>query len=238
MLTVRYDRFGLQPGERVLDIGCGFGRHAFETARRGGHVVAVDAGLDEVNGVATMFAAMALEGEFQPDDVSATVVQGDTLALPFASNSFDRIICSEMLEHISNDALAITELTRVLRPGGTLAVTVPRTGPERLNWLLSSEYHNVPGGHVRIYTRRGLESQLGNAGLHIEGHHFAHALHSPYWWLKCLVGTTNDTNIFVRAYHRLLVWDIMKRPRTTRWLEAILNPVLGKSLVLYATKPA
>ncbi len=238
MLTVRYDRFGLQPGERVLDIGCGFGRHAFETARRGGHVVAVDAGLDEVNGVATMFAAMALEGEFQPDDVSATAVQGDTLALPFASNSFDRIICSEMLEHISNDALAITELTRVLRPGGTLAVTVPRTGPERLNWLLSSEYHNVPGGHVRIYTRRGLESQLGNAGLHIEGHHFAHALHSPYWWLKCLVGTTNDTNIFVRAYHRLLVWDIMKRPRTTRWLEAILNPVLGKSLVLYATKPA
>ena len=238
MLTVRYDRFGLQPGERVLDIGCGFGRHAFETARRGGHVVAVDAGLDEVNGVATMFAAMALEGEFQPDDVSATAVQGYTLALPFASNSFDRIICSEMLEHISNDALAITELTRVLRPGGTLAVTVPRTGPERLNWLLSSEYHNVPGGHVRIYTRRGLESQLGNAGLHIEGHHFAHALHSPYWWLKCLVGTTNDTNIFVRAYHRLLVWDIMKRPRTTRWLEAILNPVLGKSLVLYATKPA
>ena len=238
MLTVRYDRFGLQPGERVLDIGCGFGRHAFETARRGGHVVAVDAGLDEVNGVATMFAAMALEGEFQPDDVSATAVQGDTLALPFASNSFDRIICSEMLEHISNDALAVTELTRVLRPGGTLAVTVPRTGPERLNWLLSSEYHNVPGGHVRIYTRRGLESQLGNAGLHIEGHHFAHALHSPYWWLKCLVGTTNDTNIFVRAYHRLLVWDIMKRPRTTRWLEAILNPVLGKSLVLYATKPA
>ncbi len=238
MLTVRYDRFGLQPGERVLDIGCGFGRHAFETARRGGHVVAVDAGLDEVNGVATMFAAMALEGEFQPDDVSATAVQGDTLALPFASNSFDRIICSEMLEHISNDALAVTELTRVLRPGGTLAVTVPRTGPERLNWLLSSEYHNVPGGHVRIYTRRGLESQLRNAGLHIEGHHFAHALHSPYWWLKCLVGTTNDTNIFVRAYHRLLVWDIMKRPRTTRWLEAILNPVLGKSLVLYATKPA
>lgn len=238
MLTVRYDRFGLQPGERVLDIGCGFGRHAFETARRGGHVVAVDAGLDEVNGVATMFAAMALEGGFQPDDVSATAVQGDTLALPFASNSFDRIICSEMLEHISNDALAITELTRVLRPGGTLAVTVPRTGPERLNWLLSSEYHNVPGGHVRIYTRRGLESQLGNAGLHIEGHHFAHALHSPYWWLKCLVGTTNDTNIFVRAYHRLLVWDIIKRPRTTRWLEAILNPVLGKSLVLYATKPA
>jgi len=150
MLTVRYDRFGLQPSERVLDIGCGFGRHAFETARRGGHVVAVDAGLDEVNGVATMFAAMALEGEFQPDDVSATAVQGDTLALPFASNSFDRIICSEMLEHISNDALAITELTRVLRPGGTLAVTVPRTGPERLNWLLSSEYHNVPGGHGRI----------------------------------------------------------------------------------------
>lgn len=63
------------------------------------------------------------------------------------------------------------------------------------------------------------------------------ALHSPYWWLKCAVGPTNDQNPLVKAYHQLLVWDITKAPRTTRWTEKLLNPVLGKSLVVYATKP-
>ncbi|MEZ5191473.1 MAG: hypothetical protein R2734_02355 [Nocardioides sp.] len=41
----------------------------------------------------------------------------------------------------------------------------------------------------------------------------------------------------MRAYHRLLVWDIMKKPRTTRYAERVLDPVIGKSLVLYFTKP-
>ena len=46
MLTVDYDRLGVGPGDRVLDLGCGFGRHAFEAARRGASVVALDAGPD------------------------------------------------------------------------------------------------------------------------------------------------------------------------------------------------
>jgi hypothetical protein len=55
--------------------------------------------------------------------------------------------------------------------------------------------------------------------------------------LKCAVGVDNDTNPLVKAYHRLLVWDIMKRPRTTRVAERLLDPVIGKSLVLYFRKP-
>jgi hypothetical protein len=132
----------------------------------------------------------------------------------------------------------MAEMARVLRPGGTMAVTVPRTGPERLNWWLSEAYHSVPGGHIRIYTRNQLEGRLRSVGLAPRGHHYAHALHSPYWWLKCLVGTTNDRNVLVRAYHRLLVWDIMKAPLLTRTLEAWLNPLMGKSLVVYLEKPA
>ena len=44
MLTVDYDKLGVQPGDRLLDLGCGFGRHAFEAARRGASVIALDAG--------------------------------------------------------------------------------------------------------------------------------------------------------------------------------------------------
>jgi ubiquinone/menaquinone biosynthesis C-methylase UbiE len=237
MLTARYDRLGVDQGDAVLDLGCGFGRHAFEAARRGASVVALDAGRDEVLGVRATFAAMVDAGELGVE-TRAVAVQGDALALPFADQTFDRVICSEVLEHIPQDLGAMAELARVLRRGGTMAITVPRRGPERINWALSDEYHNVPGGHIRIYSRRVLEERLSSVGLRVTGHHYAHGLHSPYWWLKCLVGTTNDTNWFVRQYHRLLVWDIMKHPALTRYLDAVLNPFIGKSLVVYVEKPA
>jgi hypothetical protein len=126
----------------------------------------------------------------------------------------------------------------VLRPGGIAAVTVPAWLPERVCWRLSDDYHNVPGGHVRIFTLRELEIKLTAAGLDVGGHHRAHALHSPYWWLKCAVGVHRDQHPLAQAYHRLLVWDIMKRPKLTQVADRALNPVLGKSLVVYATKPA
>ena len=114
---------------------------------------------------------------------------------------------------------------------------MPRWLPEVICWRLSDDYHNVPGGHVRIYTGKELVGKLSDAGLDYQGLGYAHGLHSPYWWIKCAVGVTKDDHPVVRAYHRLLVWDIMKRPRTTRYAEAVLNPLIGKSLVVYLRKP-
>lgn len=236
MLTADYDRLGLRPGDRVLDLGCGFGRHAFEAARRGAAVVALDAGADEVERVRGMFAAMVEERELD-SRAHAGAVRADALRLPFADGSFDRVIASEVLEHIPADVAAMAELARVLRPGGTMAVTVPRCGPEAVNWLLSDRYHDVPGGHVRIYRRTILLERLASVGLTVRGGHHAHGLHSPYWWLRCLVGPERDDHPVVKAYHRVLVWDIEKRPRVLRLAERLLNPLVGKSLVVYLEKP-
>ncbi len=237
MLTADYDILGLREGDSILDLGCGFGRHAYEAARRGAHVVALDAGTDEVDGVLGTFAAMVEAGELTNSRTRVGVVQGDALHLPFPDATFDRVICSEVLEHIPDDLGAMRELSRVLRPGGTMAITIPRFGPELINWALSDEYHMVKGGHVRIYRRRVVEERLRSTGLRVTGHHYAHGLHSPYWWLKCLVGTTNNDHPLVKAYHRLLVWDIVKAPRTTRYAEKILAPLIGKSLIVYLEKP-
>jgi len=238
VLTVDYDRLGVRVGDRLLDLGCGFGRHAFEAARRGAEVVALDAGTEEVDGVRDTLGAMLDAGELDPVLARAGAVQGDALHLPFPDAAFDRVIASEVLEHIPADVEAMAELARVLRPGGTMAVTVPASGPELVNWLLSDAYHNVPGGHVRIYRRSTLWRRLRSTGLEPIGSHRAHGLHSPYWWLRCLVGPTNDTNPAVAAYHRLLVWDIVKGPRTTRLVDRLMSPLIGKSLVVYLRKPA
>ena len=237
MLTVDYDRLGVGPGDIVLDLGCGFGRHAFEAARRGAFVVALDAGPDEVAQVRATVGAMVEAGELASDH-PATAVQGDALALPFADGTFDRVIASEVLEHIPDDVAAMRELARVLKPGGAMAVTVPRCAPETVNWALSDEYHDTPGGHVRIYRRSTLERRLVSAGLEPTGHGHAHGLHSPYWWLRCLVGVSNDAHPAVAAYHKVLVWDIVKSPFVTRAADRLLSPLIGKSLVVYLSKPA
>jgi SAM-dependent methyltransferase len=188
--------------------------------------------------VQALFGAMVAGGEASPDGLGACL-NGDATCLPFQDATFDRIIASEVMEHIPDDLAALHELTRVLRPGGTMAITIPAWLPEKICWALSDEYHApfVEGGHVRIYTEGELRDKIRAAGLVDGAAHHAHALHSAYWWLKCAVGPTNDDFPLVKLYNKLLVWDITSRPAITRITEQLLNPLLGKSLVVYATKP-
>jgi SAM-dependent methyltransferase len=237
MLTVDFGRLPIQPGERLLDMGCGAGRHAFEAARRGARVVALDMDRAELSQVTAIFAAMAEAGEI-PDSGSGLAVNGDATSLPFPDGSFDKVIAAEVLEHLPADQQAMNEIARILRPGGVAAVTVPAWLPERVCWQLSDDYHNTPGGHVRIFTRRELMTKLERSGLTVTGQHRAHGLHSPYWWLKCAVGVKNDAHPLAKAYHQVLVWDIMRKPALTRLADQALNPLLGKSIVIYVNKHA
>ena len=238
MLTVDYDTLGVQPGDRLLDLGAGAGRHAFEAMRRGASVVALDADGAAAKDCRALVAALE-----ETDDAvlrsggKGDCAVGDACCLPFPDGAFDRVIAAEVLEHIPQDRVAMAELARVLRAGGTLAVTVPRWLPELVCWALSDQYHQVPGGHIRIYRRSQLVGRLEEAGLLFLGAHHAHGLHTPYWWLRCLVGVTDDQHPLVRGYHQLLVWDITTASPLTRVPDRLLNPVLGKSLVVYLEKP-
>jgi SAM-dependent methyltransferase len=248
MLTVDFERLGVRDGARVLDMGCGGGRHAFEAWRRGATVVALDSSEAELKEVRAVQGAMVEAGELPHGSLrpggEATksggvggAVNGDALVLPFPDAAFDYIIASEVLEHLWADTVAIAELVRVLRPGGRIAVTVPTRWPERVCWALDHRYHDTPGGHVRIYRQPELEAKLEAAGLWLRGSHHAHALHSPYWWLKCATGVNRvDPAWSVRKYHDFLAWQITKRPRWVESLDGLLNPVLGKSLVVYGQK--
>jgi SAM-dependent methyltransferase len=236
MLTVDFNRLGVGPGTKVIDVGCGAGRHTFEAYRRGADVVGFDQSASDLNDVDEILAAMKDEGEV-PASARAEAVKGDALDLPFADGTFDCVIASEILEHVPEDDAAISELVRVLAPGGSLAVTVPRWLPEKVCWILSDEYHANEGGHIRIYRADALRDKVLGHGLQLTHTHHAHALHAPYWWLKCLVGTDNSDHRAVQAYHKLLVWDMMGRPWLTRTAETALNPLIGKSVALYFRKP-
>jgi SAM-dependent methyltransferase len=237
MLTVDFDRLGVGPGTSVIDVGCGAGRHSFEAFRRGADVVAFDQDGEGLNDVDAILQAMQEQRE-APASAKAEAVKGDALDLPWVDGTFDCVIASEILEHVPEDERAIDELVRVLKPGGWLAVTVPRWLPEKICWLLSDEYHANEGGHIRIYRANELHDKIARRGMSFDYSHHAHALHSPFWWLKCAVGVDKSDHPVVSAYHKLLVWDMMARPWLTRNAEAALNPLIGKSVALYFQKPA
>ncbi len=231
MLTIDYEHLGVREGELVLDLGCGKGRHSYEVQRLGARPVGVDLDLPALREVAEMMWAVASE-----EDVAlGSCCMGNALQLPFASGTFDRVIVSEVLEHISEDSAAISEIVRVTKPGGTVAISVPRFWPEAVCWTLSKQYHSNQGGHVRIYRSSQLLDRLKRFGLEPYRSHHAHALHTPYWWLRCAIDLDGRAAPVAR-YHDFLVWDIEKQNRVVRTLERALDPVLGKSFVVYLRK--
>lgn len=232
MLTVDVTRLDLRPGERLLDIGCGRGRHLHAAALHcpGLSVVGLDPSREDL--------AAARQGMHDLSLTSPNLfLSGDALRLPFADDAFDHVLCTEVLEHLPAYEPAIQEILRVTRPGGTLSVSVPRFWPEWICWRLSAGYRSSPGGHVRIFKEPELRAAFTAAGAAWQRRHWAHGLHSPYWWMACALWSRKDKHPLTRLYHRFLVWDLMKQPRLTRWLSRIADPLMGKSVVLYFRKP-
>ncbi|NOY69832.1 MAG: methyltransferase domain-containing protein [Deltaproteobacteria bacterium] len=235
MITIDLNRMGIRPGDRILDMGCGPGRHVCAAcAHPDVIVVGADVSVGDLYEAKEKIDAHAAFGG--PMNGEWDLAGADITALPFSDISFDHVICSEVMEHIVDEKKAASELIRILKPGGTLAISVPRYLPERICWALSEKYHDTAGGHVRIYKKERIMELFGSMGMTGFSFHYAHGIHSPYWWLKCLVGPENETSRCTSLYHRFLVWDIMKKPMLTRALDRLLTPAIGKSMVFYFKK--
>ena len=236
MQTVDFSHFPLEAGDTVLDLGCGEGRHVISAyVEAEVHSIGVDLSLDDLKTTRDKFQDFA---EPESEAKSFGLSSANALELPFADNTFDKIICSEVLEHIPDYQGALKEVERVLKPGGLFCASVPRRWPEQICWALSEEYHNTPGGHIRIFRASELRQDIEELGFERYHRHWAHALHAPFWWLKCLFWDKQDDNWLVKQYHRLLVWDLMEQPALTRVSEKLMNPVMGKSVVMYFRKEA
>ncbi len=233
MLTVDLDRLGLGAGDRLLDAGCGGGRHCFGALSRGASVVGLDLDPD---GLAIARAGIRERCEQDPNGLHGGVLQGDVFHLPFADGAFDRVICSEVMEHVHDYAAAVRELARVLRPGGTMGITIPTATTEHLYLWLTRRYFESPGGHIRIFRPRDLARAMARAGLRVHDVSFAHSLHSPYWAARAAIALDDETPAPTRALRRLLLHASVSR--TWTWVEKRLDWVWPKSVVLYGTRIA
>jgi SAM-dependent methyltransferase len=235
MLTIDFNKLDIKPDDRILDIGCGEGRHTIKACQQNKtFCVGADFGFENLVKTKEKLKFHQDFNDINCKNFDLSCM--DVTNLPFCNNSFDIVICSEVLEHITDDQKAMAELVRILKPGKILAVSVPRFWPEKICWLLSDEYFNANMGHVRIYKESSLIKNIESTGVKHFALHHAHSIHAPFWWLKCLIGPNKTDSKLVNLYHKLLVWDLMKKPKITNFIDKLFNPVLGKSLVLYFRK--
>jgi SAM-dependent methyltransferase len=217
LLTVDLERLRLRPGEKLLDAGCGEGRHCFGALERGARVVGLDLDRPSLEAAARPLRTRAAElGSL------GVMLQGNAFHLPFRDESFDKVICSEVMEHVHDYRAAARELARVTKPDGMVAVTIPTATSENLYLRLGDEYFESPGGHIRIFKPRDLARALADAGLATVGCGFAHGFHTPYWVLRSAMHLPDaDRSAMVRWLVRVEGW---------------LNWICPKSLILYAEK--
>lgn len=143
----------LERGERTLDVGCGSSRIVLDLPK----AVGVDVQVKKLR--------------YLRDRVPM-LLAGSLDHLPFKENSFNQIICSEVIEHVPKDKVCLSEFSRVLEPGGKLILGTPDYSSKAwrmLEWV----YKKVkPGGyadeHINQYTREGLQRELEENGFSIE----------------------------------------------------------------------
>jgi ubiquinone/menaquinone biosynthesis C-methylase UbiE len=227
--------FPLTPDERVLDLGCGNGRHTLEAARYPVRVVGVEVSRDDLNAARFMYADLRRKGEARGH---ADFVLGDAQNLPFRDGAFDKSVCTEVFEHIPDDRRGIDEFLRVTKAGAPVAVSVPNYWPETMFWTLSWGYWHTPGGHVRRYKPGEMWRILESKGAEVHFQRNRHAFQAVYWLMRCTFGIDNERFLPVRSMFKFINWYHNRRLKLLEYIEATANLVVGKDMVLYGRKRA
>lgn len=233
MLTFDFNRININPEGTMLDLGCGEGRHIFGVMEKFPDLkcIGLDPHIESLD--------KAFEGLKFLESISNTktnFLSGSAYSLPFSDDSFDLVVCSEVLEHLHDYKDAIKEINRVLKPGGQFLASVPAEFPEKICWLLSEAYQNQPGGHLRIFKKNELIKEVAEHNFSFESSQRFHSIHSAYWWLRCLFWKSQESNIIIKGYKKILERHILKKPFFLDSLDKIFNPILGKSIAFYFVK--
>ena len=213
-------RLGLGRDAAILDIGTSTGTN-LRMLREEGFI--------NVRGLDSSATAI----QFCADKGLGTVVQGDVCDLPFPAGGFDLVLATDIIEHVEDDQRALAEITRILKPGGTMLITVPAF---QSLWGLQDEVAQ----HKRRYRLQDVLLVVTGSGNRIErDYYFNYLLFLPIWaarqvigWLRPPIKSENEVNnAFI---NRLLSWifafDIATAPR--------LRPPFGVSALIVARKPA
>lgn len=166
---------GLNPknGDKILDLGCGDGFYLFLLSNLG----------IDLNLTGSDFDQVGLEAAKKNlKNKKINLIKGDLMRrLPFSENRFDKIVLSEVVEHLPDDIKGLKEVRRILKPGGTLCISVPNANYplfwDPVNWITervfgihikSGFWSGIWFNHLRLYKPEGIKQAVQKAGFKVE----------------------------------------------------------------------
>ena len=222
--------FAIAPTDTVIDVGCGDGANIHFCAQFAAHVIAIDADQAKV--------AKAERRLQSGSKASYAVMLGDAGAIPIENMTADKVICTEVLEHVDDPARVLSELVRIGKPGATYLLSVPDAASENVLKRVGPKVIFEKPHHIRIIARDEFERMAVNAGLVVKTHTyrgFYWALWYAFSW-KCGVGVNHD-----RRHPVLDLWTrtwnaVLDLPQGQDCKDA-LDIAMPKSQIIVACKP-
>lgn len=231
--NIDLNRLGISAGQRVLDLGCARGEQTIALAQQGLRVTGADTDAALLEVLKENAAAAGVQCETVRIDVRDGLPEHGT---------FDAVVCTEVLEHIPDYRVGMSEIVAALKPGGRACISVPTARTELIFHRLHPQYVH-DSTHVNVFTRRLLIEELQRAGLiidHVEGRNFEWTV---FWLLHGAAHTRFDhTGTPVENERLTTKWwrgrHVLQRLHTERAVIAAGNRLLPKSVYVYGHKAA
>lgn len=222
--------FPVLPTDTVLDVGCGLGGNLRFCAEMASRVIGIDIDPEKVQATQKMLLETGCQ--------NFEVIEGDGNPLPLPSESIDKIICTEVIEHVDDPMVTLRELMRVGKPGALYLLSVPGQRSEELIKSVAPAYWFEKPNHIRILSADDFKRLVEDTGLIIERHEFV----SFYWviWhaLLCLCQVDHHEGTHPALDHWAKAWDVILADPITKQRISALDQVLHKSQIIIARKPA
>lgn len=221
--------FNIDSDHTLVDVGCGAGGNLKFCAPLAKRVIGIDIDAAKIEIASQTIAASGTD--------NATFIVSDASPIPLENSIADRIVCTEVLEHVEDPTKTMAELWRIGKPGALYLISVPGQLSEELLKPIAPAFWFEHPNHIRIFDKDGFEKLVNDSNLIIERQEFVSFYWAVWHTLLCLCNVEHHTGTHPALDLWSEAWDAVLADKTSKDRIHLLDRTLHKSHIIIARKP-